>query len=215
MLQEYFTIIRKALSENRVKGKTYYEAHHVVPKSFNKQSGIVLLTPEEHYRCHKILAEVFQQHSVYGKKMLWAFHRMTYSKKRKLSEEDYGEARRILTHLWTRKRTEEHRKNISQAQLGNTNNKSRVFKGMKSGMSKEGKQKLAELRRKKQTGKVGVEANASKGAVVLEYRDGRKFEAGSALQLAVITGVPQPTLSDRLRKQQKDLIRGFKVYYKN
>lgn len=214
MLQEYFTIIRKALSENRVKGEIYYEAHHIIPKSFGKQSSLVLLTPQEHYQCHKILAQELGKHSIYGKKMLWAFHRLAYDKQRKLTADEYAEARTVLMPLWTRKKSEEHKRKISETQKGNTNNKSRVFKGMKSDMSEEGRKRIAESRRREQTGKVGVEANASKGAVVLEYEDGRRFEAGSALQLAVMTGIPQPTLSDRLRKQQKDLIRGFKVYYK-
>lgn len=214
MLQEYFKIIRKALSQDRVKGEIYYEAHHIVPKSFNKRSSVVLLTPQEHYECHKILAQELGKHSVYGKKMLWAFHRLAYDKQRKLTAKEYAEARTVLMPLWTRKKSEEHKRKISEAQKGNLNNKSRVFKGMKSSMSEEGRKRVAESRRREQTGKVGMKASASKGAVVLEYEDGRKFEAGSALQLATITGIPQPTLSDRLRKQQKHIIRGFKVYYK-
>jgi hypothetical protein len=214
MLKDYFQIIRKALSESRIKGEGYYEAHHIVPKSFNKQSSTVLLTPQEHYECHKILARELGRHPIYGKKMLWAFHRLAYDKQRKLTADEYAEARTVLMSLWTRKKSEEHKRKISETQKGNTNNKSRVFKGMKSSMTEEGKKRIAESRRKEQTGKVGTEANASKGPVVVEYEDGRKFEAGSALQLAVITGIPQPTLSDRLRKQQKHIIRGFKVYYK-
>ena len=38
MLHEYFTIIRAALKANRSKKTAYYEAHHIVPKSFGKKS---------------------------------------------------------------------------------------------------------------------------------------------------------------------------------
>lgn len=214
MLKSYFQIIRKALSENRVKGEVYYEAHHIIPKSFNKQSSVVLLTPQEHYECHKILAQELGKHPIYGQKMLWAFHRLAYDKQRKLTADEYAEARTVLLSLWSRKKSEEHKRKISEAQKGNTNNRSRVYKGMKSTMSKVGRKVISAARVKEQTGKVGLEAKASKGAVILEYEDGRKFEAGSALQLAILTSIPQPTISLRLVKFPNVMKKGFKVYYK-
>ena len=214
MLKEYFQIIRKALSENRVKGEIYYEAHHIVPRSFKKRSSTVLLTPQEHYECHRLLADIFKQHSIYGQKMLWAFHRIAYSKKRKLTANEYAEARILLMNLWTRKKTGEHKQKISEAQKGNTNNSSRVHKGMKSNISEEGRQKLAAARIKDQTGKIGLNAKASKGIVILEYIDGKIVETGSALQLSLQTGIPQPTISDRLRKFPGIMKKGFRIYYK-
>ena len=214
MLQNYFQIIRKALFEERRKGDVYYEAHHIVPKSFKKKSSIVLLTPQEHYECHKILAQELGKHPIYGQKMLWAFHRLAYDKQRKLTAEEYAEARELLVPLWSRKKSEEHRQKISQAQKGNTNNSSRVFKGMKSNMSEEGRRRLGESAKKRFTGKVGLDALRSKGSVILEYEDGRTFEAGSALQLSILAQIPQPTLSDRLKKHEGVMIRGYRVYYK-
>ena len=214
MLKEYFQIIRKALSENRVKGEVYYEAHHIIPKSFKKRSSTVLLTPQEHYKCHKILAEELGKHSTCGQKMLWAFHRLAYDKQRKLTADEYAEARLILMPLWKRKLTKEHKQKIAEAQKGNTNNSSRVYKGMKSPISKEGKEKLAKAVKERQTGKVGLEANASKGVVVCEYEDGRIIEAGSALQLALLINLPQPTVSFRLVKHPGIMKKGFKIYYK-
>ena len=117
MLKKYFQIIRKALSENRLKGSVYYEAHHIVPKSFNKKSGTVLLTPQEHYGCHRILAQELGKHSTYGQKMLWAFHRLAYDKRRKLTADEYAEARLILMPLWKRKFTEEHKQKITKDYL--------------------------------------------------------------------------------------------------
>ena len=93
-MEQYFRIIRQILQENRKKNEgVYYEAHHIIPQSFGKRSTTVLLTPEEHFTVHKILAEYWKEHSIYGKKMLWAFHRISYDGKRKLTKEEYGEAR--------------------------------------------------------------------------------------------------------------------------
>jgi len=215
MLKEYFQIIRQALSENRVKNQgTYYEAHHIIPKSFDRKSTTVLLLPEEHYECHKLLAEHYKYHPTHGKKMLWAFHRLAYDKGRKLTAEEYAEARKILMILWTRKQTGEHRKKISEAQKGNTNNRSRVFKGMKSDITEQGRKKLAELRKQDQTGKIGDQAKASKGWVVCEYENGRKVEAGSALQLSYLIEVCPATITNRL-KSPSTFIKGYKIYYKN
>ena len=214
MLKDYFQLIRKALSEKRVKGEVYYEAHHIVPKSFKKQSGTVLLTPQEHYECHRILAEQLGRHKVYGQKMLWAFHRLAYDKQRKLTADEYAKARIILAPLWSRKKTKEHKQKISEAQKGNTNNSSRVHKGMKSNMSEEGRKRVAESRRREQTGKVGLEANASKGTVIYESENGRITEAGSASQLALLVDLPQPTISFRLTKHPGVMKKGFKIYYK-
>ncbi len=215
MLKSYFQLIRRALSEERIKGEVYYEAHHIVPKSFNKKSSTVLLTPQEHYECHRILAQELGRHPVYGQKMLWAFHRLAYDKQRKLTADEYAEARIILMPLWKRKFTEEHKQKISKAQKGNTNNSSRIYKGMKSPISEKGKQTLSELRKTQQTGKVGLDAKASKGAVICEYEDGTKIEAGSALQLASLTKLPQSTVSFRLSKFPGIFKKGYKIYYKS
>jgi len=215
MLKSYFQLIRRALSEDRIKGDVYYEAHHIVPKSFNKKSSTVLLTPQEHYECHRILAQELGRHPVYGQKMLWAFHRLAYDKQRKLTADEYAEARSTLMPLWTRKKTKEHRNKLSKAKIGNTNNSARVYKGMKSNMSEDGRKRVAESRKKEQTGKVGLDAKASKGAVICEYEDGTKMEAGSALQLASLTKLPQSTVSFRLSKFPGIFKKGYKIYYKS
>jgi len=241
MLRDYYSIIREALKSNRVKGNgSYYEAHHIVPRSFNKKSSTVLLLPEEHYRCHKLLAEIFKHHPIYGKKMLWAFHRIAYDKKTKLTEEEYGQARRILMTLWTRKQTAEHSAKIAAARTGtktivhsitkkikycsaeelpsyldqgweNTN----LSKGRKDQLSKEGKQKLVEARRRDQIGKVGDQAKASKGWVVCEYEDGRKVEASNAYQLSSTIKISPATVSDRLTTHPGLLKKGYMIYYKD
>ena len=214
MLKEYFQIIRRALSESRVKGDIYYEAHHIVPKSFNKKSTTVLLTPQEHYECHRLLAQELGKHPIYGQKTLWAFHRLAYDKQRKLTAEQYAEARTTLMPLWSRKKSEQHKRKISEAQKGNTNNSSRVHKGMKSDMTEEGRKQVAESQRKRRTGKVGDSATASKGAVICEYEDGRVLEAVNALYLSKLIGMPQSTVSFRLKDSIIKFKKGFKIYYK-
>ena len=212
-MEQYFKIIRQVLQEGREKGQgTYYEAHHIIPKSFNKKSTTVLLTPEEHYTVHKILAEYWKGHSIYSRKMLWAFHRISYDGKRQLTEEQYGDARRILQDLWKRKKTEEHRKNIGIAQKGNTNNSSRVFKGMKSDISEEGRQKLAQARKKDQTGKTGLQAKAAKGPYTVVFESGQKHTAGSYPELSKLTGISYSTLQCRLKHKEGIAERGWKIY---
>lgn len=229
MLKNYFAIIRNALSENRQKGlDIYYEAHHIVPEcleQFGKKSTTVLLTAREHYRVHKILADVFQDHSLYGNKMLWAFHRMTYSGDIQLSEEEYSIAREALMKLWKRKKSKQHRESIGKSHKGkkwvlnpiteehlqidsidlqNYINSgwinSHSFK--KNWMpSEETRKKYSEIAVKRQLGKVGEESRASKGTVVCEnIVTGEKVEAGSALQLANKLGMNCSIFHEELNK---------------
>jgi hypothetical protein len=240
-MKEYFKIIREALSQNRVKNNgVYYESHHIIPKSFNKKSLTVLLTPEEHYYVHKILAEYWKDHFLYGKKMLWAFHRISYDKNRKISKEEYGEARRILMSLWTRKQTKAHSQKISKARTGKktivhpvTNqikyvnpkelkewitlgwNNTNLKKGQKGIMSDKGKLSISESIKKYQTGKVGLESKASKGAVIYQDASGNIFEAGSCLQLSYIVNINQSSLAYRLKKHEGKTMRGYSIRYKN
>ena len=289
-MHEYFQIIRQALSEGRKKGITYYEAHHIVPRSFGKQSSTVLLTPEEHYRCHKLLAEYFKQHSVYGKKMLWAFHRISYDGKHKLTEEQYGEARRILQSLWKADKTDAHKENIRKTRVGkktivhpgtneikyvlteelqewinqgweNTNyrkgtsfsqdhkdniRKTRAgkktivhpgtneikyvlteelqewinqgwentnYKKGRTGLiSEEGSRKLAEARRREQTGKTGLSAQAAKGPYTVEFQDGRKYTEGSYPQLSKTVNIPLVTLQYRYVHKKGQMLKGWAIY---
>jgi len=210
MLTTYFKIIRTALLTNRKKGRdVYYESHHIIPQSFNKKSSEVLLTAREHYRVHKILAEEFKSHPVYGQKMLWAFHRMTYDGKRKLTEKEYSEARELLMPLWKREKSKNHREKIGKSHKGKKwifNESINEYKqinpselqqyldlGWKNTHifkkdwipTEEQRKNISKAATRSKLGKVGEEARASKGVVVCEnILTGEKIEAGSALQLA-------------------------------
>lgn len=186
MLKSYFQIIRKAISENRSKGSNvYYEAHHIVPEcleAFGKKSSTVLLTAREHYRVHKILADVFQEHTLYGNKMLWAFHRMTYSGDLELTEEEYSIARKALMKLWKRSKSRSFKDDMSIKMKGNKNGLGNKKDWIPS---EDTRKKYSEIAVKRQLGKVGEESRASKGIVICEnIVTGEKVEAGSALQLA-------------------------------
>lgn len=222
MLATYFKIVRKAVSEKRKKSSnTYYESHHIIPQSFGKKSSVVLLTAREHYRVHKILAEEFKSHPIYGQKMLWAFHRMAYDGTRQLSESEYAEARELLMPLWKREKKEDWKKMMSEKMKGNQNGKG----GKKNWVPTEEQRKnisLAATRSK--LGKIGEESRASKGAVICEnISTGEKVEAGSAFQLSQKMNIDNSVISDALAKRLRrgprskyyEFLQNHKIYYKN
>ena len=207
-MDEYFKLVKQILQENRKKGEgIYYEAHHIIPKSFNKKSSTVLLTPEEHFEAHRLLAEYWKNHSIYGKKMLWAFHRLSYDGKRKLTKEQYGEARRLLQPLWKASKTLKHKEKISLALKGNTNNSSRVFKGMKSDITEEGRKQLSLLTTQRQLGN----KQWSGGPYRLVFEDGRAYTAESFPDLSNIVDIPYSTLQHRHKKNKGKMIKGWKI----
>jgi hypothetical protein len=71
----YDQLIEIAIKKNRVKSKSkLYEGHHIIPKSVggtNNKNNIVLLTPKEHYLCHKLLVEIYRG-TPYESKMYFA-----------------------------------------------------------------------------------------------------------------------------------------------
>jgi hypothetical protein len=212
MLKSYFAIIRKAISEDRKKGQDkYYESHHIVPLSFGKKSRTVLLTAEEHYKAHRYLAEAFKQHTIYGKKMLWAFHRMTYNNGRNITEQEYAEARELLMNLWKKPKSDSFKSKMGQKMKGNKNGL-----GNKKNWTPtdETRRKYSEIATKRQLGKVGELANASKGSVIYESENGDVIEAGSALQLSKKLKVNPSTIQFRLKEKHGVMFKGYSVRYK-
>lgn len=78
----YNEIINRAKLQRRVKSlETYYESHHILPKSLGGNNDIenkVLLTFKEHYICHRLLPKMVEtkQHRV---KMNYALYMMNKS----------------------------------------------------------------------------------------------------------------------------------------
>jgi len=105
----YDSIIIKAKSENRNrKDIRCYEDHHIIPKclegSDNKNNRI-LLTPREHYVCHKLLCYIYPQNT----KIIYAFHLMTCMQKTKynITSRDYELARFLRSNKSLSKETKE------------------------------------------------------------------------------------------------------------
>jgi hypothetical protein len=72
----YENIIDRAENQNRVriKGGQIYEKHHIIPKSvggLNYKGNLVLLTPKEHYICHRLLVEIYKN-TQFSDKMYYA-----------------------------------------------------------------------------------------------------------------------------------------------
>jgi hypothetical protein len=212
MLKNYFAIIRKAIAEERKKGQgVYYERHHITPASFGKKSSTVLLTAEEHYRVHRYLAESFKDHTIYGQKMLWAFHRMTYNNGRKITEQEYVEARELLMHLWKRDKTDSFKEKMGEIMKGNKNG---VGNKKNWTPTDEQRKNMSIAASKSKTGKVGEQSRASKGTVIYESENGNIIEAGSALQLSKKVNIDFRTIGYRLKAKPGIMFKGYSVKYK-
>ena len=136
---EYYKIINEAQNQNRTRRNgEYYENHHIIPKSLggtNSRTNLVLLSPEEHYKCHYLLT-LFTDGQNYNK-MLWAWHRTNNvgSSANNINGEEligaskYGELKRAHSKLvsewmktnnpWRdRTHSEETKKKMSDAKIG-------------------------------------------------------------------------------------------------
>ena len=105
----YQKLIDRSQSLNRNKIDDYYESHHVVPKclgGLDHKDNLVLLTPEEHYVAHQLLAKIYPD----NKGLVWACLIMCGSTNQvKRNNKAYG---------WIKK---QHAKLQSITMIGNTN----------------------------------------------------------------------------------------------
>jgi len=104
----YNELIKKARSENRVKGSgIYYEAHHITPECLGGQGtvwawrnhpNIILLTPKEHYIAHLLLCEIHPS----SEKLKFALWRMANPGNRpldyRMSSTGYSRLRNAVQH---------------------------------------------------------------------------------------------------------------------
>lgn len=145
----YFSIINHAITEHRMKSTdTYYERHHIIPKSLggdNSKSNLVLLTAREHFLVHWLLTKMVEGTDRY--KMASAFISMSRSSKTKQHKREYSSKqfevmRKVFGRATTERqtgrqlsyetktkiskgntgkvRTDEHRQNMSIAHQGKT-----------------------------------------------------------------------------------------------
>ena len=88
---EYLEIIEYAKSCCRVKGESYYENHHIIPKSLggsDSDYNMVLLTAQEHFKVHTLLP--YFTTSKDRDKMLYAWNYMS-----NINGTDYAEYDRL------------------------------------------------------------------------------------------------------------------------
>jgi len=112
--------------------------------------------------------------------------------------------------LWKSEKSIPHREKISIALKGNTNNSTRVFKGMKSDMTDEGRASLS----KKTTERLQGGKQWSGGPYTVEFETGETITETSYPDLAKATGIKWTTLQQRLltSKTPEKFLRGWKIY---
>ena len=114
----YDQIVDRARKENRqkLKGGTYYEAHHIVPKCLGGEGktsqwkthpNIILLTAREHFICHWLLVRAYPNEP----KLVFAFWGMCNLKNREQGGR-YTPSSRTFSEV-----RELHSKNISKNQI--------------------------------------------------------------------------------------------------
>jgi len=116
----------------------YFEKHHVIPKCLggnNLKENLVLLTPKEHFICHKLLCKIFPESG----KLKYAYFRMcTYTKLRDLhvSASSYSEAKNLVSEE-TSKMFKGKLKSASQIEkIRETNSKQIPWNKGKTGLQK-------------------------------------------------------------------------------
>lgn len=137
----YQKIIERAKNQKRTRRDgNYYESHHIIPKSMGGVEQ-VLLTAKEHYICHLLLCHMTTGQNKY--KMINALIRMAYNKgegQHRYTAKSYSLIRSLIAEKnratltgvpkteqarnnmkgrsGTWKRTEEHRKLMSETRKG-------------------------------------------------------------------------------------------------
>lgn len=151
---EYFSIINNRLKNPLPEG-VYGEKHHIYPKSCggsNDRCNIIKLTPEEHFRCHSLLPDIFKFDPICHRKMLCAWNILKNDLVERgidTNSEEYGKLKREFSKSMSlarkgKKLSEETKQKMS---LAHKNNPHRHINrpGRKKGfhMSEEHKQKIS------------------------------------------------------------------------
>jgi hypothetical protein len=119
----YDALVNKAKKLNRKKSKgVLFEKHHIVPKSLggsNDKSNLVLLTPKEHYMCHRLLVEIYrktsQEHKMYY--AMWCMVNGLGNQKRYATSSRIYENFRTKIHFIQSKERFNNRKQVEQYTL--------------------------------------------------------------------------------------------------
>ncbi len=112
-LKIYNSLIQKRQDTPIVKGESYSERHHIIPKSMggtNKKENIVRLTAREHYIAHWLLFRIYR-----NKQMTYAFRVMNQTIKKETKREKYKNSRAFLE---CRKALSKFSKEVGKKSLG-------------------------------------------------------------------------------------------------
>lgn len=108
----YISIIDSAINENRTKGKTYYESHHILPSCLHPEYScqksnpwnIVLLTAREHLICHKLLNKMFPNNTkLYYATWMMINMESDNQDRYKVCSREYDRIKRIIRNIAKRK----------------------------------------------------------------------------------------------------------------
>ena len=187
--QEYDRIISQARSENRkkVKGGTYYEAHHIIPECMGGEGktsqwkthpNIVLLTAKEHFFAHYYLMLANPKQG----KLAHAFWLMCNAKS-KGQERDYSEIE-MFAEMY-----EEGKRRSNQAKVGVES----PLKGIPSGRAGI-PQTPEHIARRTASNRRAVDQYTAEGFFIERYESQRVAED--------VTGVSRFYISDCVRDRQ-------------
>jgi hypothetical protein len=126
--EEYFKIVneyKKAQTSITKKSQLngYHERHHIIPKSLggnNLKDNIVFLSPQDHFKCHKLLLEMVEADEHKGKMWSAVWRMMNKQSRNQFREFTFTEEEYAMAKL---KNSEEHSKRM----MGDRN----PFKGKK------------------------------------------------------------------------------------
>lgn len=176
----YYKIIKHASEDvNRSSSYISLEKHHILPRSLggtDSSFNLVSLTPREHFICHLLLTKMLTGEA--KSKMVYALMLMK-SKSRWLDRENTTKYSFKFKNLYQQiEFTEEHRKNLSAAQVGKK----------RGPMSEEHKRKISEGNKGKNVGKIRSEETRQKlsaahtGTSLGEYSEEHRSNISKALK---------------------------------
>jgi hypothetical protein len=165
----YEDLISKAKSENRKKYKgVYYEKHHIIPRCLcgkDDKENKVLLTPKEHFICHKLLIRIYPDTAKLIN-ALWMMSNVRLNNRRnyRIGSREYEKLRQVYSKdtsirvkgknngMYGKKMSEYTKRRLKEANLGRSIS---IESRLKMSESRKGIKKSEEWKRKLSLSKIG------------------------------------------------------------
>lgn len=224
----YETLILK--SKNRIKPQCYCEKHHIIPKCLggnNDSSNLTYLTGKEHYIAHHLLFKMYPTNN----KIFFAFIAMNNWKSKNtssryiplLSAKQYEKLKiqrkeHISNLLKNVPKTEEHKKNLSKANMGkhlSKETKNKISESLKKiEHTDEWNEKVSvSLKKYIKTEKHCKNISLAKKGKHINYNKNSGFQKGE--QCGVKNNFAKKFYIDNvLIGCKKETIKYFEIYYK-